>query len=79
MKAVSFVSDKRINKNFELVDLDAGARGAALSSGQVDVLFWVLGTYDQEGKALPYPLDDMKGVAVSIPYMMDNRVGITLK
>ena len=78
---VAFLSElsKRINKNFELVDLDAGARGAALSSGQVDVLFWVLGTYDQEGKALPYPLDDMKGVAVSIPYMMDNRVGITLK
>ena len=78
---VAFLSElsKRINKNFELVDLDAGARGAALSSGQVDILFWVLGTYDQEGKALPYPLDDMKGVAISIPYMMDNRVGITLK
>ena len=78
---VAFLSElsKRINKNFELVDLDAGARGAALSSGQVDVLFWVLGTYDQDGKALSYPLDNMKGVAVSIPYMMDNRVGVTLK
>lgn len=78
---VAFLSElsKRINKNFELVDIDAGARSAALSSGQVDVLFWVLGTYDQDGKALPYPLDNMKGVAVSIPYMMDNRVGIALK
>jgi len=78
---VAFLGElgKRINKNFELVSVEAGARGAALSSGQVDVLFWVLGTYDQDGKALPYPLDELKGVAVSIPYMMDNRVGITLK
>lgn len=78
---VAFLSElgKRINKNFELIDMDAGARGTALSSGQVDVLFWVLGVYDQNGKALPYPLDNMKGVAISIPYMMDNRVGITLK
>ena len=78
---VAFLSElgKRINKNFELVDMDAGARGTALSSGQVDVLFWVLGTYDQDGKALPYPLDNMKGVAISIPYMMDNRVGVALK
>ena len=78
---VAFLSElsKRINKNFELVSIEAGARGAALSSGQVDVLFWVLGTYDQEGKALPYPLDNMKDVAISIPYMMDSRVGVTLK
>ena len=78
---VAFLGElgKRINKNFELIDINAGARGAALSSGQVDVLFWVLGTYDQDGKALPYPLDNMKGVAISIPYMMDNRVGVTLK
>ena len=78
---VAFLSElsKRINKNFELVSVEAGARGAALSSGQVDILFWVLGTYDQDGKALPYPLDDMKGVAISIPYMMDSRVGVALK
>ena len=43
---VAFLSElsKRINKNFELVSIEAGARGAALSSGQVDVLFWVLGS-----------------------------------
>ena len=70
---------KRINKNFELVDVDSGARAAALSSGQVDALFWVIGTYDQDGKALPYPLDDMKGVAISTPYLMDSRVGVAHK
>lgn len=78
---VAFLSElsKRINKNIELVDVDAGARSAALSSGQVDALFWVIGVYDQEGKALPYPLDNVKGFAVSIPYLMDSRVGVTLK
>ena len=78
---VAFLGElgKRINKNFELISVEAGARGAALSSGQVDILFWVLGTYDQDGKALPYPLDNMKGVAISVPYMMDSRVGVTLK
>ncbi len=78
---VAFLSElsKRINKNIELVDIDAGARSAALSSGQVDALFWVVGVYDQEGKALPYPLDNVKGFAVSIPYLMDSRVGLTLK
>ena len=78
---VAFLGElgKRINKNFELINIDAGARGAALTSGQVDILFWVLGTYDQDGKALPYPLDNMKGVAISTPYMMDSRVGVALK
>ena len=70
---------KRINKNFELVSIEASARGSALSSGQVDVLFWVVGTYDQDGKALPYPLDNMKGVAISLPYLMDSRVGVAHK
>ena len=78
---VAFLSElsKRINKNFELVSISSDARGAALSSGQVDALFWVIGTYDQDGKALPYPLDSMKGVAISVPYMMDSRVGLALK
>ena len=78
---VAFLAElsKRINKNIELVDVDAGARSAALSSGQVDALFWVIGVYDQEGNALPYPLDNTKGFAVSIPYLMDSRVGVTLK
>ena len=78
---VAFLGElgKRINKNIELVNIDAGARSAALTSGQVDMLFWVIGVYDQEGNALPYPLDNVKGFAVSIPYLMDSRVGITLK
>lgn len=78
---VAFLSElsKRINKNFELVSVSSDARGSALSSGKVDALFWVVGTYDQDGKALPYPLDEMKGVAISLPYLMDSRVGIQLK
>ena len=78
---VAFLGElsKRINKNIELVEVDAGARSAALTSGQVDALFWVIGVYDQDGNALPYPLDNTKGFAVSTPYLMDSRVGITLK
>ena len=78
---VAFLSElgKRINKNIELVNVDAGARGSALTSGQVDALFWVIGVYDQEGNALPYPLDNLKGFAVSTPYLMDSRVGVTRK
>lgn len=78
---VAFLGElgKRINKNFELVSMTAAARSTALSSGQVDVLFWVIGTYDQDGKALPYPLDNMKGVAISMPYLMDSRVGVARK
>ncbi len=78
---VAFLGElgKRINKNVELVSIEAGARSAALTSGQVDALFWVIGVYDQEGNALPYPLDSLKGFAVSSPYLMDSRVGVTLK
>ena len=78
---VAFLGElsKRINKNIELVSIDAGGRSAALSSGQVDALFWVIGTYDQDGNALPYPLDNVKDFAVSTPYLMDSRVGVTLK
>lgn len=78
---VAFLGElgKRINKNFELVSISSDARGSALSSGQVDALFWVVGTYDQDGNALPYPLDDMKGVAVTLPYLMDSRVGVAMK
>lgn len=78
---VAFLGElsKRINKNIELVNIEAAARSAALTSGQVDALFWVIGVYDQEGNALPYPLDNVKGFAVSIPYLMDSRVGVTLK
>ena len=78
---VAFLTElsKRINKNFELVSITADARSSALAAGNVDALFWVVGTYDQEGNALPYPLDDMKGVAISLPYLMDSRVRVTLK
>lgn len=34
---------KRMNKNFELVQVDSIGRAAALSSGQVDLVFWTNG------------------------------------
>ena len=78
---VAFLGElgKRINKNFELVSVEAGARSSALASDKVDALFWVVGTYDENGNALPYPLDNMKDVAISVPYLTDSRAGVTLK
>ncbi len=39
-KAILTEIGKRIGKNIELVSIDAGSRALALSSGQIDVVFW---------------------------------------
>lgn len=70
---------RRINKNFELVSVSAGARQTAISSGRVDVLFWTRGAYDSKLEPLPYPLDKTLGVAISQPYLLESRVAISLK
>lgn len=64
---------KRMNVNFELVSVASSARGLALSSGEVDALFWTRGTYDEDGNPLPFPLDRIDGVSITIPYLLDNR------
>jgi len=78
---VAFISElsRRLSKNFELVRVDAGARGEALLSKRVDALFWTRGVFDDERKPLPYPLDVIEGVSVSVPYMLDSRVSVSLK
>ena len=70
---------RRLHKNFELVCINANARGEALLSKRVDALFWTRGVFDDERNPLPYPLDVIEGVSVSIPYMLDSRVSISLK
>ena len=64
---------QRIGVNFELVSVQSSARAEALASGVVDALFWTRGVYDQDGNALPYPLDRMEGIAISTPFLMDSR------
>lgn len=50
-----------------------------ISYAFVDALFWTRGVFDDERNPLPYPLDVIEGVSVSIPYMLDSRVSISLK
>ncbi len=67
---------QRTKMNFQPVSVNTGGRGAALVSGKVDILFWTIGTYDADGKALPYALDKLQDVSITAPYYMDRRVGV---
>ena len=67
---------KRINKNIELVVIESDARAAALVSGRVDVIFWVI---TPEGVS-PYPTnsDTPAGVALTQAYYSDVVVDVGL-
>ena len=67
---------KRIGKNIELVQIDSGARAAALTSGQVDVIFWVLVPADNSER--PKDFDTPAGVAVTEAYYQDKVNYVTL-
>lgn len=66
---------KRINKNIELVQVDSAARAAALTSGQVDVIFWVVVPEDD---SRPKDFDTPAGVSVTTPYYQDTVVDVNL-
>ena len=68
---------KRVNKNIELVQVNSGARAAALTSGQVDVIFWVIVPADDSQR--PKNFDTPEGVAVTEPYYQDEVNYVTLK
>lgn len=59
---------KRLKVNIELVNIEAGARNAALSSGRVDVVFWY-----ETSQAMEWNLDAPEGVILSEPYFSWNR------
>ncbi|MBR4641181.1 MAG: transporter substrate-binding domain-containing protein [Selenomonadaceae bacterium] len=67
---------KRSGKNVELVDIDSGARASALSSGQIDVIFWVVVPTMEK---LPADMDKPEGVELSDPYFKDNVEHLKLK
>lgn len=67
---------KRANKNIELVQIESGARAAALTSGQVDVIFWVVVPADDSQR--PKDFDTPKGVTVTEPYYQDEIYYVTL-
>lgn len=67
---------KRLNKNIELVHIDSGARAAALSADQIDVIFWAIVPI---GEHFPANVDKPEGVDLSEPYFHDDVAHLKLK
>ena len=67
---------KRIQKNIKLVQINSAARAVALTSGQVDVIFWVV--VPEDGSDRPKDFDTPAGVAVTDPYYQDVVVSVNL-
>ena len=68
---------KRIGKNFELVSVDSAARAAALSSGKVDIVFWV--RVPNSTDLFPVDFDRPAGIDVSDYYFIDEIVHVNKK
>ena len=66
---------KRIRKNIELIQIDSAARATALTSKQVDVVFWVVVPQDDKR---PADMDKPAGVSVTTPYYQDEVVNVNL-
>ena len=75
--AVLSAISQLVGKNFELVDVDSGARAAALTSKQVDVIFWVAVPLDET--LAPANFDEPDGVIVTEPYFTDEIVHVQIK
>ncbi|MBR2775322.1 MAG: transporter substrate-binding domain-containing protein [Selenomonadaceae bacterium] len=67
---------KRLNRNVEIVQIESGARAAALNSKLIDVVFWVIVPL---GDDLPIDLDKPEGLELSKPYFKDDVAVIKLK
>lgn len=72
--AVMAEISSRIGRNVEFVAVDSGARAAALSSGQVDMIFWAI--QPAESNPLPKDADTPAGVALSAAYYRDVPVNL---
>ena len=67
---------KRLNRNIELVQIESGARAAALSSNQIDVIFWAI---VPASEGMPADIDKPEGVELSVPYFKDDITHLRLK
>ena len=67
---------KRSGKNIEVVQIDSGARAAALAADQIDVIFWAI--VPVEGN-MPVDIDKPEGVELSEPYFKDDIAHLKLK
>ena len=61
----------RLQKNIELVEIESGARAAALNSKQVDVVFWAIVPVSE---IIPTDSDKPDGVILTEPYFKDKIV-----
>lgn len=75
--AVLSAISQQLGKNFELVNVDSGARSVALTSGEVDVVFWVAVPNDET--FVPADFDKPDGVIVTEPYFTDEIVHVQFK
>ena len=66
----------RVSKNIELVQIDSGARAAALTSQQVDVVFWAIVPVSE---IIPADSDKPDGIILSDPYFKDKIVHMIFK
>ena len=62
---------KRMSRNIELVDIESGARAAALTSKQADVIFWAIVPVSE---IVPSDTDKPEGVILTNPYFKDKIV-----
>ena len=66
----------RLLKNIELVQIDSGARAAALTSNQVDVVFWAIVPVSE---IIPDDTDRPAGLILSEPYYRDKVTHMIFK
>ncbi len=67
---------KRLHRNIEVVQVDSASRSAALTSGQVDVVFWAIVPVSE---IIPANADKPDGVELTTPYYRGRIVHIGLK
>ena len=65
---------KRIGKNIVLVKVNSSSRAAALISGQVDMIFWVVVPADDSKR--PKNFDTPENITVTEPYYQDEVVDV---
>ncbi len=68
---------KLINKNFELVSIESTARASALSSGAVDIVFWV--RVPESDSIFPLNVDRPEGIDITHEYYKDEIVHVGMK
>lgn len=63
-----------IGQNFVLVQVDSAARAIALTSGEVDVIFWAV--EPKSGSPMPINFDKPDGTILTAPYFSDGIVHV---